>query len=96
MITVLKLSKPQDPLHQFWQKYVSPFLGFSGGSDAKAYACNAGDPDWSLGQEDHLESWIATHFSILTWRIPCTEDPGGVHGVKESDMTEWLTLSFSS
>ena len=31
----------------------------------------------SLGQEDPLEKGIATHSSILAWRIPWTEEPGG-------------------
>ena len=38
----------------------------------------------SLGQEDPLEKEMATHSSILAWRIPWTEEPGGlyiVHGV---------------
>ena len=30
----------------------------------------------SLGQEDHLEKDMATHSSILAWRIPWTEEPG--------------------
>ena len=30
----------------------------------------------SLGWEDHLEKRMATHCSILAWRIPCTEEPG--------------------
>ena len=30
----------------------------------------------SLGQEDHLEKDMVTHFSILTWRIPRTEESG--------------------
>ena len=30
----------------------------------------------SLGQEDPLENGMATHFSILAWRIPWTEEPG--------------------
>ena len=35
---------------------------------------------------------MATHSSILAWRIPWTEEPGGiVHGIAESDMTELLT-----
>ena len=37
----------------------------------------------SLGQEDPLEKKLATHSSILAWRIPWTEEPGGlyiVHG----------------
>ena len=32
----------------------------------------------SLGQEDSLEKGMATHSSILSWRIPRTEEPGGV------------------
>ena len=37
----------------------------------------------SLGPEDPLEEGMATHSSILAWRIPWTEEPGGttVHGV---------------
>ena len=32
----------------------------------------------SLGQKDPLEKGIATHFSILAWKIPWTEEPGGL------------------
>ena len=32
----------------------------------------------SLGWEDHLEKGMATHSSILAWRIPWTEEPGGL------------------
>ena len=41
----------------------------------------------SLGQEDTLEDRMATHSSILAWRIPWTEETGElhtVHGVAES------------
>ena len=40
--------------------------------------------------EDPLEKGMATHSSILAWRIPWTEEPGRtvVHGVAELDMTE--------
>ena len=46
----------------------------------------------SLGREDPLEEEMATHFSILTWRIPWTEEPGWaiVHGEAESDTTQRL------
>ena len=37
-----------------------------------------------LNQEDPLEESMATHSSILAWRILQTEDPGGLHGVKKS------------
>ena len=32
----------------------------------------------SLGREDPLEKGMATHSSILAWRIPWTEEPGGL------------------
>jgi len=35
----------------------------------------------SLGQEDPLEYEITTHFSILAWRIPWTEEPGGLQSM---------------
>ena len=40
----------------------------------------------SLGQEDPLEKEMAIHSSILAWKIPCTEEPGGatVRGVTKS------------
>ena len=44
----------------------------------KKSACNAGDPVQSLGQEDPLEKGMATPSSILAWRIPWREEPGGL------------------
>ena len=35
----------------------------------------------SLGEEDPLEKEIATHFSILAWRIQWTEEPGGLQSM---------------
>ena len=51
----------------------------------------------SLGQEDPLEKEIATHSSILAWRIPWTEELGGLQstGRKESDTTERLHFTFT-
>ena len=52
----------------------------------------------SLGQEDPPEKGMVTHSSILAWRIPWTEKPGGLRsmGVEKSltDKTERLTLSL--
>ena len=48
----------------------------------------------SLGGEDPLEKGMATHSSILAWRIPWTEEPVRLHSpwsCKESDRAEWLT-----
>jgi len=44
----------------------------------------------SLDWYDPLEKGMATHSSILSWRIPWTEEPGGLQSMshKESDMTE--------
>ena len=44
----------------------------------------------SLGWEDPIEQGMATHSSILTWRIPLTEEPDWSMGRKESDTTEGL------
>ena len=46
----------------------------------------------SLGWEDPLEKEMATHSSFLAWRIPWTEELGGLQstGLKELDMTEQL------
>ena len=43
-----------------------------GGSAGKESACNADTWVQSLGWEDPLEKWKATHSSILAWRIPWT------------------------
>ena len=50
------------------------FLGFPGGSDSEESACNTGD----LGWKEPLEEGMATHSRILAWRIPWTEEPGGL------------------
>ena len=49
-------------------------MGFPGGSDDKESAYNTG----GLGWEDSLEEGMATHSSILAWRIPWTEESGGL------------------
>ena len=51
----------------------------------------------SLGWEGPLANGMATHSSILAWRILWTEEPGGLQsmGSERVDMTERLTLSFN-
>ena len=62
------------------------FMDFPGGSDGKESACNVGDlgsiPSW----EDPLDEGMATHSSILAWRIPMDREAwwATVHGVKMS------------
>ena len=42
---------------------------------------SAGDLGLNLGQEDPLEEGMATHSSVLAWRIPWTEEPGGLQRI---------------
>ena len=50
----------------------------------------------SLGQEDPLEKGMVTHSSILAWRMPWTEEPGGLQsmGSQRVSTTEGLTYFF--
>ena len=57
---------------------------FPGCSEVKASASNAGDPASipGLGRwEDPLEEGMATHFTIPAWKIPWTEEPGGLQSM---------------
>ena len=58
------------------QSLLRPSSDFPGGSDGKASAYNEGDLVQSLGWEDLMEKEMATHSSILAWKIPWKEDPG--------------------
>ena len=42
----------------------------------------------TLGREDPLEKEMATHSSILVWRIPWTDEPGGLHSMGSQSQTE--------
>ena len=50
--------------------FKNPHQGFPGGSDGKESAYNAGDPGSIPVSGRSLEKEMATHFSILAWRIP--------------------------
>jgi len=65
----------------------SPSVGFPGGSGVKNSPAMQETRAWSLGWEDPLEKEMATHSSILAWRIPWTKESGGVQSVgsQESD-----------
>ena len=58
-----------------------PEMGFPGGSVVKNPPANAGDLGSILGCEDSLEEEMATHSSILAWRIPRTKEPGGLQSM---------------
>ena len=53
-------------------------LGFLGGSDSKESTCKAGEPGSIPGSGRPLEEEMATHSSILAWRIPWTEEIGSL------------------
>ena len=55
--------------------------GFPGGSDGKESACNSGDIGSVMGPEEPLEKGMVTHSSILAWRIPWIEEPGGLQSM---------------
>ena len=64
-------------------------MGFSGDSVIKNLPAMQETWVLSLSQEDPLEKKMATHSSILAWRIPGTEGPGRLQSMasQESDMT---------
>ena len=66
------------------------------GSDGKEPSCNTETHIRSLGREDPLEKEMATHSSILAWKIPWTKKPGRLQSTwsQESATTEQLTLSL--
>ena len=69
---------------------------FPGASDVKRLPTMRETWVQSLGWEDLLEKAMAPHSSILAWKIPWTEEPGGLHS-KESQRVrhDWVTsLSF--
>ena len=69
---------------------LSTYMGFLDGSVVKNPPAVWEMCVWSLGQEDPLEEEVATHSSILAWKIPWTEDLGRLQskGCKELAVTE--------
>ena len=55
---------------------VYTYMGFPAGSVGKESPCNAGDPGLIPGLGRSTEKEMATHSSILAWRILWTEEPG--------------------
>ena len=56
-------------------------MGFPGGSDSKESTCNSGDTSLIPGSGRSLEKGMATQASILAWRIPWPEEPGGLQSI---------------
>ena len=61
--------------------FCSRYWAFPDGASGKEHACQCRRHETrvrSLGQKDPLEESMATHSSMLAWRIPWTEEPGGL------------------
>ena len=71
------------PLHLLGPLEETPHIrkGFRGGSDSKQSTCNAGDPGLLPGWGRFLGKKIATHSSILAWRILWTGETGGLQSM---------------
>ena len=73
--------------------------GFPGGSGEKDLPADQELQETqvrSLGQEDPLEKGMATHSSILAWRILWTEEPGGLHSMGSPRVGHnWSNLAYT-
>ena len=78
------------PLHIYI--IVSCIMGFPGSSNGKESACEA--RSLIPGREDPLEKEMATHSRILTWRIPWTEEPGGLQSMGSQRVRHDFTFTF--
>ena len=80
LVEELRSHKPRgaapNPQRQVFLQKLTKVIGLLRRLSGKESTCNAGDTGWSLGKEDPLEEEMATHSSILAWRIPWTEKPG--------------------
>ena len=73
-------------------------MGFPGGSVVKNLLANKTQV-LSLGWEDPLEKGMTTHSSILAWKIPWAEEPGGLQSVrvaKSQTQLNWLSMHILS
>ena len=70
--------------------------GFPGGLNGKESTCNEETWVGSLDWVDPLEKGMATHSRILTWSIPWTEEPGGLHSMESQRVGhDWATITFT-
>ena len=75
---------------------IAMLMGFPGGSDVKNLSAVQETQVWSLGQKDPLEKGVDTHSSILAWRIPWTEEPGGPQSMGLQRVEHnWATNAFT-
>ena len=71
-----------------------PQQGFPGSSNDKEFTCHAGNLGlfWSLGWEDPLEEVLATHSSILAWRIPMDRGAWRATVQRATKSQTWLSV----
>ena len=74
----------QDLNHHHWAIY----RGFPGGLDDKESACSAGDLGSIPGSERSPGEWNGYPLQILAWRIPWTEEPGGLQSIEAQSQTQ--------
>ena len=77
--------------------YIGKYMGFPSGSVVKNLPAMQEPQETqvqSLGQEDPLEEGTATHSSILAWKIPWTEKPGGLQSTGSQRVGhDWINLA---
>ena len=89
------------PIYNQYKKKVHEIFYFRGGIkwsnlwwfSSKESGCQCKRPVWSLGQEDPLEEGMATHSSILAWRIPWTEEPDRLESIGSHRVRHDLTTT---
>ena len=68
-------------------------MGFYNGSVVKNLPAMQETQDMQVqspGQEDPLEEEMATHSSVLAWKIPWTEKPGGLQSMESQELLSYL------
>ena len=80
MCVTIYFAIPQRWHNTMYQLYFNQ-KGFPGGSHGKNLPAMQKTWVQSLGQEGPLEKGMATHSSTLAWRIPWTEEPGGLQSM---------------
>ena len=71
----------EDHISMIYMIYIYIYISFTSDSDSKESACNAGDVGLIPGLRRSPREGNDTHSSILAWRIPWTEEPGGLQSM---------------
>ena len=80
-----------------YQHHLLIYMGFPGGSVAKNLPAMQETQVQSLGREDPLEKGMATHFSMLAWRIPSTQEIGKLQSMGSQRIrNDWATNTYKT